>query len=211
MSTSSASSGTPGVYSSDAPVPVVDNGIDPHRSQSDDPSGHAGNGESAPDVESTPEADELSFPIAPPGARTPNGLPAQVAATSSVSAEAQQGVGPGAAGASASGVGKGVAHTSAVSVVIGPDGAAAACEFGVVVAGPHGAAAASQAGVAAVGTNGAASSSNAANATSAAVQGEASNGHGNGNGNGNGNDHADLAERIARLEQENRELKHRLA
>ncbi len=89
-------------------------------------------------------------------------------ATSSVSAEAEQGDGPAAASASASSAARTPA-TTAVSVVVGPEGAAASCPFGVVVVGPHGAAAASQVGVAAVGVHGASSASNAANSCRVAV------------------------------------------
>lgn len=94
--------------------------------------------------------------------------PGRTDATSSVSAEAQQGDGPAAASASASAVGQ-TPRTMAVSVVVGPHGAAAAGPFGVVVVGPDGVAAASQVGVAAVGPHGAASASNAANSTRAVV------------------------------------------
>jgi hypothetical protein len=88
----------------------------------------------------------------------------QVVATSSVSAEAEQGDGPAAASASGSAVGESVS-TNAVSVVVGPQGAAAAGPFGVVVTGPHGSAAASQVGVVSVGPQGVAAASNAANGT----------------------------------------------
>ena len=90
-------------------------------------------------------------------------------ATSTVAAEAQQGDGPAAASASASSVMDGAAKTSSVSVVVGADYAAAACEFGAVVVGPNSAAAASQVGVAAVGPAGAAATSNSANSSSVAV------------------------------------------
>ena len=88
-----------------------------------------------------------------------------ILATSSVSAEAEQGDGPAAASASASAVGEGTAHTNTVSVTVGPNGASAACPFGVVVTGPHGSAAASQVGVVAVGPQGVAAACNAANGT----------------------------------------------
>jgi hypothetical protein len=200
MSTSSASSATPGIYSSDmvpdgssddaaAPKNGRENAESP---QHPEPAGEVGEVQSG-------ELEQPEFGV-PPYPRLPVARgPLDVAATSSVSAEAQQGDGPAAAGASASGVGRGIARTSVVSVVIGPDGAAAACEAGAVVAGPHGAAAASQAGVAAVGQNGAASSSNAANATSAAVDGAGENGS-----------HGDLLARLARLEEESRELRSQL-
>lgn len=195
MSTSSASSGNPGIYSSEL--------------MSQTPSGDGGEDRFADgttpldvtaDVDVSAEHDEGAPPLPANGHLPPGSIAGKVAATSSVSAEAQQGDGPAAAGASASGVGETVARTSAVSVVIGPEGAAAACEYGVVVAGPHGAAAASQAGVAAVGQNGAASSSNAANATSAAVDGAT--------------DHRpadDILERLLSLERESRELRSRLS
>ena len=92
----------------------------------------------------------------------------QPAATSSVAAEAEQGDGPAAASASGSG-GNGPAAVKAVSAVIGPQGAAAACDIGAVVVGPYGAAAASSAGVVAVNAHGAAAASNAANSTTAVV------------------------------------------
>lgn len=206
MSTSSASSATPGIYSSD----IVDD------ASADDPGGggkarervetsqHDDSGSDSTEIGSLDEAHSVDLEHADSAGRGNGRLPAgrgplDVAATSSVSAEAQQGDGPAAAGASASGVGRGIARTSVVSVVIGPDGAAAACEAGAVVAGPHGAAAASEAGVAAVGQNGAASSSNAANATSAAVDGA-----------GEHQSHADLLARLARLEDESRDLRSRL-
>ncbi|MHB1568049.1 MAG: hypothetical protein ACYC0H_02485 [Solirubrobacteraceae bacterium] len=201
MSTSSASSAAPGVYSSDAlsqiagaPGPVRMNGSEAHASEPtpDEQSGQHVGHRDAPELEV--EQDGSAAPADGRLATVPANV--DVAATSSVSAEAQQGDGPAAAGASASGVGRGTARTSVVSVVIGPEGAAAACEAGAVVAGPHGAAAASQAGVAAVGQNGAASSSNAANATSAAV-----------NGAGKDAPYAELLERLAQLENESRKLR----
>ena len=221
MSTSSASSATPGVYSSDIvaersskePAPrSKPRDSHPHRA-----SARTRHGASEPvaDGGSTGEhneaiSGELDEAISGELNESQSALPLDghlgggpgtldVAATSSVSAEAQQGDGPAAAGASASGVGRGIARTSVVSVVIGPDGAAAACEAGAVVAGPHGAAAASEAGVAAVGQNGAASSSNAANATSAAVDGAGEQGS-----------YGDLLARLARLEEESRALRSRL-
>jgi hypothetical protein len=97
----------------------------------------------------------------------------QIVATSSVSAEAQQGDGPAAASASSSAVGP-TTDTKAVSVVVGPNGASAACPFGVVVVGPQGAAAASEVGVATVGPAGAASASNAANSSRAVIDGKPS-------------------------------------
>jgi hypothetical protein len=97
-----------------------------------------------------------------------------IVATSSVSAEAEQGDGPAAASASASAVGEASAHTNTVSVVVGPQGAAAACPFGVVVVGPQGAAAASEVGVVAVGPGGVAASCNAANGSRVSVDGRQS-------------------------------------
>jgi len=96
-------------------------------------------------------------------------------ATASVSAEAEQGDGPAAASASASAAAD-TPETAAVSVVVGPNGAAAACPFGVVVVGPHGAAAASQVGVAAVNAHGASSASNAANSCQVAVENQVTEG-----------------------------------
>jgi hypothetical protein len=108
------------------------------------------------------------LPEAPPPALAPSEQH-DVAATSSVAAEAEQGDGPAAASASSSAVGQGQGHTSAVSVVIGPYGAAAACDAGVVVVSAHGAAAASEVGVASVGQGGAAATSNAANSSSVMI------------------------------------------
>jgi hypothetical protein len=193
MSTSSASSGNPGIYSSE----LVDQAVAEHLADARFADGTDPVNGSA-DVELGAEPSEAP----PPSDGRVAGAPVagRVAATSSVSAEAQQGDGPAAAGASASGVSESVARTSAVSVVIGPDGAAATCDFGVGVAGPHGAAAASQAGVAAVGRNGAASSSNAANATSAAVDGAVER-----------QPDDDILERLLSLERESRELRSRLS
>jgi hypothetical protein len=92
-----------------------------------------------------------------------------MAATSTTSAEAQQGDGPAASSASSSAVGDGAVKTSAVSTCVGSDYAAAACEFGAVAVGPCSAAAASQVGVVAVGSTGAAASSNSANSNCVAV------------------------------------------
>lgn len=91
------------------------------------------------------------------------------AATSAVSAEAEQGDGPASASATSSGVSENAAATSAVSVACGSDYAAAACDFGVVAVGPNSAAAASQVGVATTGPHGGAASSNAANASQVEV------------------------------------------
>ncbi len=115
------------------------------------------------------EAAPETAPTPPVPSRHPD-----VAATSSVAAEAEQGDGPAAASASSSAVGQGQGHTSAVSVVIGPYGAAAACDAGVVVVSAHGAAAASEVGVASVGQGGAAATSNAANSSSVMIE---ANGH----------------------------------
>lgn len=198
MSTSSASSANPGIYSSDLVAALrAGDGADDRPAEATRP----------PEPPDPPDGAEVGTehgPAAPPASSNGgqlSGPPSgKVAATSSVSAEAQQGDGPAAAGASASGACETVARTSVVSVVIGPDGAAAACEFGVVVAGPHGAAAASQAGVAAIGHNGAASSSNAANATSAAVDGAADRPPAD-----------DFLDRLVSLERESRELRSRLS
>jgi hypothetical protein len=200
MSTSSASSGTPGVFSSEesATAPPDKLAATPGGKRAKNGSASERGSRNARRDEAGTELDQVRSAQPDDGLPAPEESPANVAATSSVSAEAQQGEGPAAAGASASGVSRSIAHTSAVSVVIGPDGAAAACDAGVVVSGPHGAAAASEAGVAAVGADGAASSSNAANATSAAV-----------NGTGRGAP-TELTERLARLEEEARELGQRL-
>jgi hypothetical protein len=88
--------------------------------------------------------------------------------TTSAAAEAEQGEGPAAASASGSAVG-GSAETNTVSVVVGPQGASAACPIGVVVVGPHGAAAACEAGVVAAGPTGAAAACNAANGSKVTV------------------------------------------
>lgn len=128
--------------------------------------------EGAPDVREGDEAafghDEKGGPVTPPADAAWWLGQQRTVATSSVSAEAQQGDGPAAASASASAVGQ-TTQTMAVSVVVGPHGAAAAGPFGVVVVGPDGVAAASDVGVAAVGPHGAASASNAANSTRAVV------------------------------------------
>lgn len=209
MSTSSASSGAPGVFTDDAVESVTEqhngkqhdgNGRVPARgaraparaARTRRDTGHAEKTEQSGGVEEANAPELVKGPVSLSG-EAPN-----VAATSSVSAEAQQGDGPAAAGASASGVAHGIARTSSVSVVIGPYGAAAACDAGVVVSGPHGSAAASEAGVSAVGANGAASSSNAANATSAAVEGAHEPGRG------------DLLDRLAQLEEQARELRQKL-
>jgi hypothetical protein len=130
--------------------------------------------EGAPDVADATPGDAEGFghdakggPMPPPDPYSWLGQE-RPAATSSVSAEAQQGDGPAAASASASAVGQSV-QTMTVSVVVGPNGAAASGPFGSVVVGPHGVAAASAVGVAAVGPHGAASASNAANSTRAVV------------------------------------------
>ncbi|SFS76886.1 hypothetical protein [Marininema halotolerans] len=94
-------------------------------------------------------------------------------ATSSVAAEAEQGDGPAAASASSSAVGEEMStSTSSVSVVVGPHGAAAACDIAVVAVGPYGASAASEVGVVSVGPHGAAASSNAANSNRVAIDRE---------------------------------------
>lgn len=100
-----------------------------------------------------------------------SGQESRVVATSTVKAEAEQGDGPAAASASSSAVGIESTKTSSVSTVIGPNSAAAACDFAVVAVGPNGASAASEIGVVSVGPKSAAASSNAANANKVAVEG----------------------------------------
>ena len=131
----------------------------------------------------------------------PPGSP-QLAATSSVAAEAQQGDGPAAASASGSAVGTTSVASRAVSVVIGPHGAAAACELGVAVVGPQGAAAASSIGVASAGPSGAAAAGNGANSSTVAID-AAANGHQPALPDMN----EALEQRLTRLERENRELR----
>lgn len=75
-------------------------------------------------------------------------------ATCAVSAEAEQGNGPAAASASSSAVSEKEVKTTAVSVCVGAEYAAAACNFGAVVVGPHTAAAVGQSGAVAVGPAG---------------------------------------------------------
>ena len=132
-----------------------------------------------------------------------NGDVPKLAATSSVAAEAQQGDGPAAASASGSAVGESTVESRAVSVVVGPEGAAAACELGVVVVGPQGAAAASAIGVASAGPHGAAAAGNGANSSSVAIDSDGRVSYATPlDGPAD-----DLEERIARLEAANRELR----
>lgn len=80
-----------------------------------------------------------------------------------------QGDEPVVSGNSGSAEDENVSETAPVSISIGTDYAAAACEFGVAVVGPHSAAAASQVGVVAVSPGGAAATSNSANSSSVAT------------------------------------------
>lgn len=82
------------------------------------------------------------------------GRNAAFSATSAVSAEAEQGNGPAAASASSSAVSESAVQTSAVSVCVGTEYAAAACDFGAVVVGPNSAAAVGKTGAVAVGPTG---------------------------------------------------------
>jgi hypothetical protein len=132
----------------------------------------------------------------------------QLAATSSVAAEAQQGDGPAAASASGSAVGQSTVESRAVSVVVGPNGAAAACEIGVVVVGPQGAAAASEMGVASAGAHGAAAAGNGANSASVAID---SDGNVHGSAPAAAMSPDAVEERFARLEDVNRELRDLIA
>ncbi|ENO16538.2 hypothetical protein J057_02470 [Marinobacter nanhaiticus D15-8W] len=91
------------------------------------------------------------------------------AATTSVAAEAEQGDGPAAASASSSAVGD-TPSTSTVSVVVGKDYAAAACDVGVAVVGPNSASAASQIGAVAAAPDAAAATCNAANGSRVAIR-----------------------------------------
>lgn len=96
----------------------------------------------------------------------------EFAATSAVSAEAQQGHGPAAASASGSGTSAEGVDTTAVAVSCNGDFAVAACPIGVVAVGLNSASAAAQTGVVAVGPEGVAATSNAANASEVAVRAE---------------------------------------
>lgn len=89
----------------------------------------------------------------------------EFAATSAVSAEAQQGDGPAAASASGSGSTGVNVETVAVAVSCGKDYAVAACPVAVVAVGVNSASAGSENGVVAVGVEGAAASSNSANSS----------------------------------------------
>lgn len=82
------------------------------------------------------------------------GRAAGFSATSAVSAEAEQGNGPSAASASSSAVSESAVQTSAVSVCVGTEYAAAACDFGAVAVGPNCAAAVGKTGAVAVGPAG---------------------------------------------------------
>src|SRR5512143_2761634 len=95
--------------------------------------------------------------------------PARVVVTSSVDSDAQQGDGPAAASASSAAYSDRDGQTCTVTVVVGANGAAAACPVAAVAVGPHGIAAASPVGVVAVGVSGAAATSNAANSSSVVV------------------------------------------
>jgi hypothetical protein len=94
----------------------------------------------------------------------------EFAATSAVSAEAQQGDGPAAASASGSGTSGGTVDTTAVAVSCNGDFAVAACPIGVVAVGLNSASAASEMGVVAVGMEGAAATSNSANSSEVTVR-----------------------------------------
>jgi hypothetical protein len=113
-----------------------------------------------------------------------------------VAAEAQQGDGPAAASASGSAVGENSTNTSAVSVVVGPYGAAAACDIGVVVVGAQGAAAASEMGAVSSGPSGVAATGNGANSSIVAV-----------NGNSADGEPETIEQKLARLQSENQELR----
>jgi len=116
--------------------------------------------------------------------------------TSSVAAEAQQGDGPAAASASGSAVGENSTNTSSVSVVVGPYGAAAACDLGVVVVGAQGAAAACEMGAVSSGPSGVAATGNGANSSIVAVNENSTNG-----------EPETLEQKLARLQAENQELR----
>jgi len=116
--------------------------------------------------------------------------------TSSVAAEAQQGDGPAAASASGSAVGENSTNTSAVSVVVGPYGAAAASDIGVVVVGAQGAAAACEMGAVSSGPSGVAASGNGANSSIVAVNDYSADG-----------EPETIEQKLARLQAENQELR----
>jgi hypothetical protein len=98
------------------------------------------------------------------------GAQGEFAATSAVSAEAQQGDGPAAASASGSGSTGVNVETVAVAVSCGKDYAVAACPVAVVAVGVNSASAGSENGVVAVGLEGAAASSNSANSSETAMR-----------------------------------------
>ncbi|MBK1667749.1 hypothetical protein CKO28_06845 [Rhodovibrio sodomensis] len=98
------------------------------------------------------------------------GAQGEFAATSAVSAEAQQGDGPAAASASGSGSTGVTVETVAVAVSCGKDYAVAACPVAVVAVGVNSASAGSENGVVAVGLEGAAASSNSANSSETAMR-----------------------------------------
>lgn len=193
MSTSSA--GTHVNFGSQA-LPELAESKEPPEGAGREPATKEQPGTSGPELEVEAGAvPAAGLPLGP--ARQP-----QLAATSSVAAEAQQGEGPAAASASGSAVGETNVASRAVSVVIGPHGAAAACELGVAVVGPQGAAAASSIGVASAGPGGAAAAGNGANSSTVAIDAAA-----NGQQPALPDLNEALEQRLARLERENRELR----
>ncbi|WP_308367400.1 MULTISPECIES: hypothetical protein [unclassified Microbulbifer] len=97
-----------------------------------------------------------------------SGQPSNLNPVSETGSESQ-GDEPVASGNNGSVENENVSEMAPVSISIGTDYAAAACEFGVAVVGPNSAAAASQVGVVAVSPGGAAATSNSANSSSVAT------------------------------------------
>lgn len=89
--------------------------------------------------------------------------------SSHANAQAEQGSGPAASGATTSATSAGNSRTSSVSAAVGEYGASAASDVGVAAVGPNGAASASEVGSTSVGPDGGAAASNAANSTTVDV------------------------------------------
>jgi len=96
-------------------------------------------------------------------------VPDDAHTTSAVNAQAEQGSGPAASGATTSATSMGNSRTSSTSAAVGEYGASAASDVGVAAVGPSGAASASEVGSTSVGPEGGAAASNAANSTTVDV------------------------------------------